>query len=123
MKKYLLIGLILSLTLLLGVGVVNANGHHGHHGHDGQFEHCDDECVYPTATPTIDPCQVSEVAKYGDQADPCVTPSPEVTPTDAPPAAPGGDGLSDGRSSCPDCTKAPVHDVHGQVLSSQTGWK
>lgn len=57
------------------------------------------------ATPT--PC-VEQDGEFPVEV-PCPTPTPtDPTPTPTAPPADHGDGLSDGKSSCPDCTKAPV---------------
>src|SRR4051812_33910255 len=89
MKGFTKIGLILGLAFLLIAGVfatttVFANNNHHHDEH-----HCERQCG-PTATPTpteevtptptIDPCQVEAVIKFGDDENPCATPTP--TPTD-----------------------------------------
>lgn len=84
---------------LENAGHVNAAGNPLHAG--------DHLGVCVEVTPTVAP--TSELTTT-----PTLTPTPEVTPTPTAGASAttGGDGLSDGRSdglsSCPECTKAPV---------------
>lgn len=87
---------------------VNQQAYEGHLGtpHNDQVYDTDGICIVspvPSSEPTVTP----EVT---------VTPDPTATPSATPTTAPGGstggdgrsDGLSDGRSSCPECTQAPV---------------
>lgn len=83
---------------------------HGHFG-GGHF----DNCVTPTPTPTQTPCLPKHESE--DVWIPCVTPTPTVTPTGTPEVTPtptetpnnnGGTGVSDGGSSNPGATQAPV---------------
>lgn len=56
---------------------------------------------YPSETPVI-----SEMVTPSITEVPVATETPTLTTTVPP--SPHGDGLSDGRSSCPSCTAAPV---------------
>ncbi len=81
---------------------------------DGSNPNGDDaSCITPTATPS---------------ATPTLTPSPALTVTPTLTQVPTngggpGDGLSDGRSSCPQCTQAPSQQSEGTeqaVLGAST---
>lgn len=67
--------------------------------------------VTPTPTQGVTPTPTSGVT-------PTDTPAVTVTPNPTTPPSPHGDGLSDGRSSCPECTQAP-HNTQA-VLGAET---
>jgi hypothetical protein len=98
MKKVIIVFLALSVLAFLPVQKAVAL-------EIPDFNPCDIVPQLCQITPTLEPTVTEE---------PTVTPDPtdEVTPTATPTStvAPstGGDGRSDGKSSCPDCTKAPV---------------
>jgi hypothetical protein len=102
MKKVIIVFLALSVLAFLPVQKATAL-------EIPDFNPCDIVPQLCQITPTLEPT-VTE--------DPTITPSITVDPTDeavtptatptAPPSNTGGDGRSDGKSSCPDCTKAPV---------------
>lgn len=86
----------------------------------------------PTQTPTHYACNSDHICEIteGPGQDSCnpenegsdciVTPTPTVTPEPTTPPAGHGDGLSDGRSSCPSCTQAPSSGTQA-VLGASTG--
>lgn len=106
---------------------------------DGSKPDSDDGCTTPT--PTLTPTPATDCDKDNDSNDPneaqeCVTTTPTATPTPtvtpaAPTATPtpgsnngGGDGRSDGLSSCPSCTQAPqghIQAVLGASTMASTG--
>lgn len=77
-------------------------------------------------TPTVNPCE--ELTKEVVEGNPCETST--VTPTPRPGNVPENpsDGRSDGLSSCPDCTKAPMMPSAAPAtgkasLYPEVGWK
>lgn len=116
MKLYL--ALFITAFILAFTGLTTVSAHRGHHyeGNPCQYEAQEGLCGTPVAS---------------DSATPTIEVTPEVSidpsPTAGQSGTPAGDGLSDnrsdGKSSCPECTKPPVRDVNGEVLSAQVGWK
>ncbi len=77
------------------------------------------DCSYPTVTPTpTEPCLAPgdedvQVACVTPMLSPSPSATPSATPTDTPSSSgssgsQGGTGVSDGLSSCPNCTLAPA---------------
>ena len=77
-------------------------------------------CITPT--PTITECEdcVTPTPTVVQEETPTATPSATLTP-EIPPAG-HGDGLNDGKSSCPECTQAPK-DYRSPFDGQPAGWK
>jgi hypothetical protein len=86
--------------------------------HRGNFHQRIHECKWGHE------CEASPSATMTPE-EPTVTPEEIIdpSPTQALNESSSGDGRSDGRSSCPECTQTPLYDLQGEVLSSVSGWK
>lgn len=92
-------------------GPVKENGHPTNDGDEWCEENEPEEEITPTegVTPTIIECDQDECVTPTLTPDPTATPTATVTPGEGEkPEVITSDGRSDGKSSCPDCTKAPA---------------
>jgi hypothetical protein len=80
--------------------------------------------VTPTPTSGVTPTP-TVICNADHDCVPTATPTPTSGVTSTPPPAPNGDGKSDGRSdggsSCPQCTQAPIQAVLGASTMADTG--